>query len=534
MAVPGESECRPVAPCADGTWGDIPVEPDTQFVDAAYGGGASDGSADRPWTSIPMALDAAAPGAIVAVAAGTYPGSLVVQKPVRLWGRCPELVTLNAPSAGQVLLVGLGGSGTVVRSLAVTGDAMGIIVSGATDVELAELWVHHTADRGVNVEASPGGASAARLTDSLIEDAGVVAVLALGAQLDVERVVVRGSHQFSQSTVVRAIYAQFGPQHLERSSLTVTDTVVEDAHWGIQVVDSDAVIERTVVRRGRVPLLDADTLGVWIEHHPEGPGRSTGIIRNTVVQDVPGLDLYVTSSDVTIEDTTVRDNCLGAGGTEGDGVGIMIRNEFGRTDPAVASITFSTVEHCSNQGLSVVNSTTELTGTIVRHATGAPSEESYGSGIIVVSESPMRASMSAHGSLIEANTYWGILAGGSDVALDAVIVRNTGPYGDGTYGDGIMMLEGTLSEYELLDTIVTVTASRIESSTRAGVSNFGAALRVGTTEMECNRIDLDGEIRDGLSFTFDDLGGNTCSCDGDEHECQLVTTGLEPPSQLSQ
>ncbi|HZO15966.1 MAG TPA: hypothetical protein VFB62_21985, partial [Polyangiaceae bacterium] len=69
LAVPGETRCREVTPCAQGTWGDIPVETDTEYVDASYAGMDSDGSALKPWTTIQAGIDAASPGAIVAIAA---------------------------------------------------------------------------------------------------------------------------------------------------------------------------------------------------------------------------------------------------------------------------------------------------------------------------------------------------------------------------------------------------------------------------------------------------------------------------------
>lgn len=49
MAVPGESSCRAIAACGSAPWGAIPVEDDTQHVDAAYAGTASDGSDAAPW-----------------------------------------------------------------------------------------------------------------------------------------------------------------------------------------------------------------------------------------------------------------------------------------------------------------------------------------------------------------------------------------------------------------------------------------------------------------------------------------------------
>ncbi|MBI4701007.1 MAG: hypothetical protein HY744_07590 [Deltaproteobacteria bacterium] len=58
MAVPGETECHEVAPCGAGKWGDIPADNATQYVDAAYAGGGSDGSAEKPWTSIQAGIDA--------------------------------------------------------------------------------------------------------------------------------------------------------------------------------------------------------------------------------------------------------------------------------------------------------------------------------------------------------------------------------------------------------------------------------------------------------------------------------------------
>jgi len=100
MAVPGDTTCREVAPCGMGSWGDIPTEASTQHVDGSYAVGDSDGTAAKPWTTIQAAVDAAAPGAIVAVAAGSYIEDVTVDaKPVRLWGRCPAQVEIVGTQA---------------------------------------------------------------------------------------------------------------------------------------------------------------------------------------------------------------------------------------------------------------------------------------------------------------------------------------------------------------------------------------------------------------------------------------------------
>src|SRR5262249_42972986 len=71
-AVPGETSCHAVGTCGAAPWGDAPVGATTQYVDAAFVG-LSDGSALSPWKTIQDAADAAAPGALIAIAAGTYP-----------------------------------------------------------------------------------------------------------------------------------------------------------------------------------------------------------------------------------------------------------------------------------------------------------------------------------------------------------------------------------------------------------------------------------------------------------------------------
>src|SRR5262245_45096822 len=56
LAVPGDSSCRQVAGCGREPWGDIPLEPSTQFVDQSHSGTLSDGSIDSPWTRIQDAI----------------------------------------------------------------------------------------------------------------------------------------------------------------------------------------------------------------------------------------------------------------------------------------------------------------------------------------------------------------------------------------------------------------------------------------------------------------------------------------------
>ncbi|MBI4703320.1 MAG: DUF1565 domain-containing protein, partial [Deltaproteobacteria bacterium] len=123
MAVPGEASCRPVMPCPPGKWGELPVDEATEHVDGSYAGGDSDGSAAKPWTTIGEAVKAAAPGALVAVAAGTYTEDVLIKgKAVRLWGVCSEKVTIAGTEAEfAAVYIWKGASGSGLGALAVTG-----------------------------------------------------------------------------------------------------------------------------------------------------------------------------------------------------------------------------------------------------------------------------------------------------------------------------------------------------------------------------------------------------------------------------
>jgi hypothetical protein len=128
MALPGESACRPVKACAAGRWGDIERDAGTQHVDGSYAGNDSDGSEQRPWVTVADAIMAAPAGGLVAIAAGSYAENLELFSPVRLYGVCPELVSIVGVADEPTIVLRSNADGAVLNGFGVTGTATAVLV----------------------------------------------------------------------------------------------------------------------------------------------------------------------------------------------------------------------------------------------------------------------------------------------------------------------------------------------------------------------------------------------------------------------
>jgi hypothetical protein len=531
MAVPGETRCRLVAPCGEGTWGDIPLagEPNAQHVDAAYAGNDSDGSSTKPWTTITDAIDAADPGALIAVAAGNYIAHVRIEdKPVRLWGRCPELVeVIGAGATPPAIVVANGADTSEIHAISVTGPGIAIAVSGAEDVLLDQLWIHDAGHRGMSVEDTLGVASAT-LSRSLVEGCHQFGVATVGADSTIQQTVVRDTQPFA--AVAPAIQLGIGVSVTadlatgQRANATVIDSLVARNRAGnVSVGISDATIERTAIRDGLPGITEADEgRGITLRE------SATALISKSVIERSQQGGVVLDASAMTIEHTVVTDT-LPQSADQSQGRGIQMQNA------SVATMTNTLVQRSHQVGISIASSQAAITGSVVTATHPDVSSALFGRGInvqtISVDDAPSVLTLST--SLIEYNTESGIVLIGSTADLHQTSITNTAPVAADLFGDGIAVSVALPSPPATLPIISTLalTATLIETNARAGISNFGSLVTLGTTKITCHAFDLNAEPAIAPA-TFDDLGDNLCGCPTATDPCKVVSSTLTPPTPI--
>jgi hypothetical protein len=535
MAIPGERVCREIAPCGAGTWGDITTDASTQFVDGAYGGGANDGTRERPWTKISDALKAAAPGATVAVAAGVYDELVdVVSKRVVLWGRCPSMVEIHGASAGlPAVVVRKGGDASVVRGVAITGSFAGVLVSDANDVLFDRVWIHDVQQLAL-ATANTWGPASATLRGSLVEDSPVVAqVSTLSASLTVESSVVRAGRPISSAKEGLGVEAEQAEFDAPRAKLVVRSSVVEqNATIGVMVSGSEAEIVDSVVRDTRSAGDGTLGRGLQVQAEPGVARRSSVVVRGSLFERNREVGVLDVGSDLEVYDTVIRDtraSAVGAGGR-----GLQAQRTVNGSEKANLRMARSTIERSREGGLSIISAQAALESILVRDTESRLADRRAGIGLAVQYDVRPGADADTVGAIpsnveiwhsrIERSRVVGISLLGSSLRMDGVHVDDTrGQESDGLFGDGIAALGGPL------ETTIEVRNSRVTRSRRAALANFGSHAILEQTDLACNTLDLDGESFPDGRYSFEDRGGNACGCAPNTTFCKVLSANLQPP-----
>ncbi len=582
MAVPGEETCHPVAPCGDGPWGDIPLDGGTVYVDQSYAGGASDGGPSSPWTTIEDGIAAAPSGALIAVAAGSYAENVVVDRPVRLWGRCPDMVEI---AGGQfdypAVTLAAGAGGSVVRGVALTGAGVGLGVLDAGAVTAEQLWVHDTDSTGVEI-LTTGTATSMTLRDSLIERSVWGGIFLQSTQLIAEHIVVRGTEAVSQGSG-RGIGALADLTTMVPAELSLSRSVIEgNVDAGIFVGASNATLVGVVVRDTQMDALGSYGRGIAALAAPGSEIGSVLSITGCLVEANREIGIDVSGSRAHVEGVVVRDNLPSNDLLAGRG--LSSRDSDSGLARGDVTVIHSLFERSVDLGVWVANGSASLEGVVIRNTTATATPTS-GVGVSVISATPeIRSSLVVTHSVLDHNIQAAVLGIGADLLIDHTLIRDVG-LKDGSCGRGVMaqmnLLTGqpavltlrssrieqtyeagifltesaaTIDHATVVDTRMngeafggdgivvvsqlglgeaTVTHTHVADSARAGLSVWGGRLAVGTSTLSCQSFDLNGDSYEGVAHELIDLGGNACGCPEATGTCKAVSASLVPPQPLA-
>ncbi|MGF1464682.1 MAG: hypothetical protein ACFCGT_00985 [Sandaracinaceae bacterium] len=405
---PGEPGCRPIGrACGEGPFAavdDLPAEALLLFVDAAAAVGG-DGSPGAPYRTLAEALDQAASGATVVLAAGAYVVDRGWPDGVSLRGRCVARTRLVAPGGtersavvdvarhdapiriesvriGPAEVVGLRvrrpGEAVGVEGVEVTlatGEPGAVVVASGAEVEARSLVARGTRDGSgpfVGVGLSVGARSRLGLTRAVLEGNGgagiFVAEQALAEVTGLRVTRTRGHRRRGTRGV--GIWVEGGRLELTRALLD------ENRDVGILALGAGAeVVARDLVVRDTLPQASDDFFGRGISVELEA---SAAIDRALVERSREHGIIATSGGRAVLRDVVVRDTgALATDGTAGRGISVEVG---GRVTVERALLTRN-----REVGLFVVNPGSEATASdlVVRATRPREVDQTGGNGIAV-------------------------------------------------------------------------------------------------------------------------------------------------------
>jgi len=527
IAVPGDIACREIAPCGTGTWGDAPVDSDSLYVDASYTGGASDGSSTKPFVTVSAAIAAARSDKpiVIAIAAGSYAESLVITKPVKLWGRCPSMVEINGPAGAKTAIDVK--SAAELHRLAVTGAGFGVLVEGTGNVRIEELWIHDTEGRGLDLEAV--GESTVKGT--LIEKTHQVGVVVISTKATLEKIAVRDIAPLG-GKLGMGVLIQDDTTTSERADVDVRGSLVQKS------VDAAIAVLGSIARIEGCALLDTASgdlttgAGISAQQRVSTKNGAEVTAKRCVIERAQGAAATILGSTATFDRMTIRDTIAGKGGRFGEGIEV---NEL-----STLIMTDSLLERHGTVGVNILGSTATIERTIVRDIAAQPSDSKYGMGIAVTPDAPLKnaSTLTLRDSIVAKTRTAGIGAFGAKVVVErSMVVDTAAEASNDKFGDGIFSGAAPAFDGSLFQGTLSIDGSLLVRSARAGINVQGSSVTTHAAKLACNAFDLEVGRRyavfyDGAwheqDYSLEDGGGNACGCGEKQQPCRALFDELEP------
>jgi len=405
------------------------VQANTQYVDGAYLGGGNNGSSAQPWTRIQDGIAAAAPGAIVAIAASSYAEHPLVQdKAVRLWGRCPSLVAVVGYDPSYPIVTLRNAGGTEIHDLSVSGGVDGVSILNTTGAVLDRIWCHDTSATCLGAQDKEGPTSLA-VRRSLVEGSHAAGILVYGGALTVESSEVRDIAPDAQGTYGWGIAAWPSPTSGARSQLVVSGSVVERVHEaGIFVLDADATIDSCAVRDTTFDGDHATANGLLVGRGPSESESASAVVSGSVFERTAGANVAIDGAEAELSATTVRESLVDHSGGYAGGIYVAYAApDTGQKARLV--LRQSLVTRSLGKGIWLDGAEALVESSIVRDTQAGAQPGFDGVGVVVslAGVGGHQGSLELRGALVESTVGAGVGVLGSKAIVEDCLVRDVLP-----------------------------------------------------------------------------------------------------------
>jgi hypothetical protein len=489
------------------------IDASTVHVDAAAPAAGADGTAARPFPTVAAALAVAPGGALVAVAAGDYAGAPVLDRPVRLAGRCSARVTLRGivtrDATAPAVTIQAGAAGSAVRGVTLTGPGVGLRVAGARQVLVEAVEIRGAG--GLGVDLSEGAEITLRRVK--ISAATMTGVWVSESGLRAEQVVVEGTRPDPATGAYGSGLGAECSAPERCGPLTLTSTVVTgNRRAGVVALGAETVIRGSVIR---------DTLP---RESDQRDGQ--GVVASCAATDSCGslvveaswlarnrtMGLLAENVPAVIRGSVIRDTVAQASdGWFGRGLQATCHPETGSC--STLRVEDSLVTGNRMHGIASFGAEVTVGRSVVR-GTWAD-QDSVGTGIAAFCfPAAACGELRVEGSLIEGNEGLGVRGAGPTLGVHGSVIRDTEPRAsDGQFGYGVLAsCDGTsmpCSPLEVDGTIVSgnhgvgvlalgetsIRASVVrDTGPRASDRQFGRGIEAYCGEGVCGRLVVEGTL----------------------------------------
>lgn len=311
----------PPGGCGEGTWGSVEAKAGDVYVDQGYLAGGSDGSREKPWTSISSALSAVFSGGRVVLAEGTYDEGLWLYESISLVGRCASMVTLSGVRSGAVGLTAVEvqppGPGAavdvVISDVRISAPAIGISVHSGARLDLQRVRFEDNTKLGLvaglantvvtatdilvaRSAGKPDGSS----EDNLAGSHGGISVQ-LGAMVTLHRASLEDNQGIGIYAGGEGSLAAIDDVFITGSKPRISGYLGRGIH-----VQAGASVSAK-----RVSVIDNMDIGVFVSGEESSATISDSVIARTAlsVQGSYGMGLYANdAASLSLERTIVMEN----------------------------------------------------------------------------------------------------------------------------------------------------------------------------------------------------------------------------------